>query len=91
MTAALPLCKLGRQILDATGNHVNKVYNQGHTHGKQPRACCAQATAEVRDSICDHVAMKLAEKGYHDVSPATLNFLGALDCGVKNHGSEIAP
>ena len=49
----------------------------------------ALATAEVRDAICDHVAMKLAEKGYEDVSPATLNFLGALDCGV-NYGSEIA-
>lgn len=49
----------------------------------------ALATAEVRDGICDHVAMKLAEKGYADVSPSTLNFLGALDCGV-NYGSEIA-
>jgi len=49
----------------------------------------ALATAAVRDRITEYVAMKLVEKGYEDVSPATLNFLSALDCGV-NYGSEIA-
>jgi DNA-binding MarR family transcriptional regulator len=49
----------------------------------------ALATAAVRDRITDYVAAMLTRRGYRDVSPAMLNFLGALDCGV-NYASEIA-
>jgi len=48
-----------------------------------------QATARTRDSISAYLARTLSERGYTAVTPANLNFLGALDCGV-NYGSDIA-
>jgi len=47
------------------------------------------AAAGVYDRITDYVAQRLKSQGYEDVSPSTLNFLRALDCGV-NYGSDIA-
>lgn len=46
-------------------------------------------TAGVHDHLTQYVAQILNHKGYNDVSPAMLNFLSTLDCGV-NYGSEIA-
>ncbi len=43
----------------------------------------------VRERITEYIARILREKGYAEVSPAMLNFLGTLDCGV-NSASEIA-
>lgn len=45
--------------------------------------------AAVRDRICDYVVMELRSRGYDDITPAILGFLGGLDCGV-NYGSGIA-
>jgi len=47
------------------------------------------AAAGVYDRITEYVAQQLEALGYKDVSPSTLNFLSALDCGV-NSGSDIA-
>ncbi len=47
------------------------------------------SAASVRDRITEYVAQRLETQGYQDVSPSTLNFLSALDCGV-NSGSDIA-
>jgi len=47
------------------------------------------ATARTRESISAYLAGSLIEGGYAAVTPATLNFLSALDCGV-NYGSDIA-
>lgn len=44
--------------------------------------------ASVQDQIATYIAQRLSERGY-DISPATLNFLSALDCGV-NVGADIA-
>ncbi len=47
------------------------------------------SAAGVYDCIMEYVAQRLETQGYDDVSPSTLNFLRALDCGV-NSGSAIA-
>jgi len=47
------------------------------------------SAAGVYDRITEYVAQRLEVRGYKDVSPSTLNFLRALDCGV-NSGSDIA-
>lgn len=47
------------------------------------------SAAGVHDRITEYVAQRLETQGYQDVSPSTLNFLSALDCGV-NYGSDIA-
>jgi DNA-binding MarR family transcriptional regulator len=47
------------------------------------------STAEMHDRITEYVAQQLKAQGYADVSPSTLNFLSALDCGI-NYGSDIA-
>ena len=48
----------------------------------------ALGAASVQDQIAAYIAQQLRAKGY-DISPATLNFLSALDCGV-NVGADIA-
>ncbi len=48
----------------------------------------ALGVASVQDQIAAYIAQQLRAKGY-DISPATLNFLSALDCGV-NVGADIA-
>ena len=47
------------------------------------------SAAAVHDRITEYVVQRLEALGYKDVSPSTLNFLSALDCGV-NSGSDIA-
>lgn len=47
------------------------------------------ASADVRDQLTDHLAQHVALLGYDDISAATLDFLGALDCG-ENIASDIA-
>ena len=49
----------------------------------------AALSAAVRDRLVHWVADGLRIDGFHDVSPSTLEFLDALDCGV-NVASEIA-
>jgi len=49
----------------------------------------ATLSAAVRDRLVRRVADGLRADGFDDVSPATLEFLSALDCGV-NVASEIA-
>ena len=48
-----------------------------------------QSATAVQEQITRHVAETLKARGYQDVSPSLLGFLGALDCGT-NYGSEIA-
>lgn len=47
------------------------------------------ATADVHERIVSRAAQHLQEKGYQDLSPAVLEFLGTLDCGV-NVASDVA-
>lgn len=49
----------------------------------------AATSASVRDRLVRWIADGLRDDGFHDVSPSTLEFLDALDCGV-NVASEIA-
>lgn len=48
----------------------------------------ALRVASVQEHIAAYIAQQLRTQGY-DISPATLNFLSALDCGV-NVGADIA-
>ncbi|MBX2870162.1 MAG: hypothetical protein KTR18_15885 [Acidiferrobacterales bacterium] len=44
---------------------------------------------KVNDLITKHLSKSLQSKGYESATPAMLNFLSTLECGV-NYGSEIA-
>lgn len=44
---------------------------------------------DVRERIIEHVAVRLRRAGYEDVTPPTLDFLGALECGT-NVAADIA-
>ncbi len=46
-------------------------------------------TAQVAEKITSHVACKLNQMGYDNITPSLLNFLSTMECGV-NYGSEIA-
>ena len=45
--------------------------------------------SQVNDSIALYLSKSLKNKGYTFATPAALNFLSALECGI-NYGSEIA-
>lgn len=45
--------------------------------------------SQVNDSIALYLSNSLKAKGYTFATPAALNFLSALECGI-NYGSEIA-
>ncbi len=45
--------------------------------------------SQVNDSIALYLSNTLKNKGYTFATPAALNFLSALECGI-NYGSEIA-
>ena len=47
------------------------------------------ASSQLNDLVGKHLSTSLKEKGYEFVTPAMLNFLSTLECGV-NYGSEIA-
>lgn len=47
------------------------------------------AASSVDEKIVNYLSRSLKEKGYDSVTPAVLNFLGAMECGV-NFGSDIA-
>jgi DNA-binding MarR family transcriptional regulator len=47
------------------------------------------ATSALHEKVTEYVAVELAARGYQDVSPSTLTFLEALDCGV-NSATQIA-
>ncbi|WP_040306887.1 HTH domain-containing protein [Agarivorans albus] len=47
------------------------------------------ATSKIQDLTSNYLSKALSNKGYSSISPATLSFLSALDCGI-NFGSEIA-
>ena len=49
----------------------------------------AAAAGNLRDAMAQHVAASLAEQGFTDATPAALQFLSVLECGV-NHASDIA-
>lgn len=49
----------------------------------------AFALGEARDALLSHLANRLMGAGYDGATPATLAFLGQLECGV-NYASEIA-
>ncbi|MEE1675811.1 HTH domain-containing protein [Agarivorans aestuarii] len=46
-------------------------------------------TGKIQDLASNYLSEALTRKGYSAISPATLMFLSALDCGI-NFGSEIA-
>lgn len=47
------------------------------------------AAARAQDEISRYLSATLTKQGYVSATPATLNFLSTLECGV-NYGSEIA-
>ena len=47
------------------------------------------ASANLHDRFVEYAAEWLRSQGFDDISPSTLNFLSALDCGI-NYGAEIA-
>lgn len=47
------------------------------------------AAGRVSDAMTSYLSKKLKKMGYERVSPAMLNFLSKLECGV-NYGSELA-
>lgn len=47
------------------------------------------AAGDVRERILGRVAVQLRRAGYEDVTPSTLDFLGALECGT-NMAADIA-
>lgn len=46
-------------------------------------------SARLHERLIEYVAENLRLKGFEAISPFTLKFLSALDCGI-NYGSEIA-
>lgn len=46
-------------------------------------------SSTITDKVTKYLALELSHMGYNTISPALLNFLSALDCGI-NYGSEIA-
>lgn len=49
----------------------------------------AFASHRLNRAIIERVSARLTEMGYAAATPATLDFLGALECG-ENHASELA-
>lgn len=47
------------------------------------------AAARAQETITQYLSASLTNQGYRSATPATLNFLSTLECGV-NYGSEIA-